>query len=170
MKGSINLFLLMMFVFITSVIGEDVNVCACGTGSCEGVCKIYPTSYCVAFYQLCNGQALGYVIISGNNNQWTGNYLFSLFKECCSLCSLNHLGNFFSDPECLGDPLQSFSSPCGVCNSGLDVKIKCPPSSKIPIYKYLVIGALVFIAIIMVGCCIYGLRKYMRNRSYQSIH
>ena len=86
---------------------EAISVCACGS-SCTD-CQTFQTDTCQIAYDICTGELLGYLLITGSPSLWTG--------------------AFYGNSDCSGTAPLSFASNCGVCNSGLDVSVSCPPSA-----------------------------------------
>ncbi len=87
-----------------------VTVCSCGPGSCATTqCRDYPINQCVPAFNVCDGSPSGFVTITQS--------------------STNYVSNFYSNNQCLMMAMDSFSAPCGVCNTGLLVQVQCSGGS-----------------------------------------
>ncbi len=95
------------------MIDSQVEVCACGYGSCEGNCATYDlgTYSCQKAINLCDGLEVARVRIHDWNDGRYGIQVYDL-----------------SDYSCMKNTIKEFVATCDVCDYSLNAKIRCKES------------------------------------------
>ncbi len=138
---------------------SQVEVCACGHGSCEGNCAVYPIGTCQKATNLCDGLAVARVKIY----EWyNGEYEVQIYDV--------------SDDACT-ERIELLTATCDVCDTSLNAEIKCKGSNSdnyervtktgefMPVILYVVVTAVVTLTItVSVATIIYVLVNTRRQR------